>query len=207
VRIIVLGATGATGRHVVTTALERGHDVVALARRPEVLSGLAHARLEVRRADVAAPVSVVDAAHDGDAVISALGISRGGPSTTLSAGARAVLDAKRPRIAWLGSFGVGASRRFSSGPHEVIQRLALGSAGYDDKIRADALVAGPDTTIFHPGSLGNGPATGAVRVVPLDALDYRRRLLPPTVSRADVAAAMVAEIEAPAHAGRTVAVF
>jgi nucleoside-diphosphate-sugar epimerase len=32
-RIAVLGATGGTGRHVVTTAVERGHDVIALVRR------------------------------------------------------------------------------------------------------------------------------------------------------------------------------
>jgi uncharacterized protein len=204
VRIVVLGATGATGRHVVTTALERGHDVIALARRPEALSDLTHARLEVRAADVQAPGTVVDAAADADALISALGISRGGPKTTLSAGARAVVDATRPRVAWLGSFGVGASRSHSSGLHEWIQRLALGSAGYDDKIRADELVAGPDTTIFHPVSLTNGAATGATHVVPLDALDRSWRVLPPSISRADVAAAMVAEVETPAHAGRTV---
>ena len=32
--VVVLGATGATGRHVVSTALERGHRVIALVRRP-----------------------------------------------------------------------------------------------------------------------------------------------------------------------------
>ncbi|MFI5843225.1 NAD(P)-dependent oxidoreductase [Catenuloplanes sp. NPDC051500] len=206
-RIVVLGATGATGRHVLTTALDRGHDVIALARRPEALSGLAHPRLEVRAADVQAPVTVVDAASDADALISVLGFSRGGPKTTLSDGARAALDAKRPRVAWLGSFGVGASRAHSSGLHEWIQRRVLGPAGYDDKIRADELIAGPDTTIFHPVSLTNGAATGATQVVPLDVLDRSWRVLPPTISRADVAAAMVTEVETPAYAGRTVVLF
>ncbi|WP_033337838.1 NAD(P)-dependent oxidoreductase [Catenuloplanes japonicus] len=205
-RIVVLGATGATGRHVVRHALDRGHDVIALARDPETLSGLRAARLEVRKADVHTPVSVVDAAADADGVISALGFSRGGPRNTLSTGARAVADAKRPRVVWLGSFGVGASRRFSSGLHERIQRLVLGADGYDDKILADSIIEGPDVTIVHPVSLTNGPLTEA-RVVPLETLDRRWRVMPPSISRAAVAAAMVSELENPAHAGRTVAVF
>jgi uncharacterized protein YbjT (DUF2867 family) len=66
VRVVVLGATGATGRHVVTAALTRDLRVVALARRPEALSDLANDNLETRRADV----------HDPDTVTVAGGCSR-----------------------------------------------------------------------------------------------------------------------------------
>ncbi|WP_269085362.1 NAD(P)H-binding protein [Peribacillus muralis] len=34
-KITVIGATGATGRKVVERALELGHEVIAVARRPE----------------------------------------------------------------------------------------------------------------------------------------------------------------------------
>jgi NAD(P)-dependent dehydrogenase (short-subunit alcohol dehydrogenase family) len=205
-RIVVLGATGATGRLVVNAALGRGHEVVALARRPEALSDLARPGLTVRPADVHDPDTVTTACEDADAVISALGISRGGPATTLSAGARAVIAAKPPRLAWMGSFGVGHSRGRAGPLYEFIQRRVLG-AGFDDKAVADDLAAGPQGTVFHPVMLTGAPASGEVTVVPLDQLDRSWRFLPPRVTRADVAAAMVAEMENPAYAGRTVAVY
>jgi uncharacterized protein YbjT (DUF2867 family) len=205
-RIVVLGATGATGRHVVTVALERGHEIVALARRPDALSGLAHDRLTVRQSDVHAPDTVTDACRDADAVISALGPSRGGPAGTLSAGARAVIAAEPPRVAWMGSFGVGHSDGRAGPLYEFIQRRVLG-AGFDDKAEADDLVTGPHSTVFHPVMLTGAPGTGAATVVPLDRLDRSWRFLPPRIARADVAAAMVAEAESPAYAGRTVAVY
>ena len=54
-RIVVLGSTGPTGRQVLNTALQRGHEVVALARRPDALSDVAHGSLEIRQADVRSP--------------------------------------------------------------------------------------------------------------------------------------------------------
>jgi uncharacterized protein len=202
-RIVVLGATGPTGRLVITEALRRGHHVTALARRPDALT--VQEGLEVRRADVHEPDTVLAATTDADALISALGTAKQAP-TTLTAGARAVAEAELPRVAWMGSFGVGESRRYSGALYEFIQRRVLGP-GFDDKVAADEIVAGPRTTIVHPGMLTNGPATGHASVLPLGSLDRSWRFLPPKVTRADVAAALVREIEEPAHAGRTVAVL
>ncbi|MDN3354447.1 NAD(P)H-binding protein [Actinomadura sp. DC4] len=205
-RIVVLGSTGPTGRQVLNTALQRGHDVVALARRPDALSDLAHDGLAIRQADVRVPDTVTSACRDADAVISALGVRRGAPAGTLSAGARAIVDAGPPRIAWTGTFGAGASARRAGLPYDVILRLVLGD-GFADKSVADEVVTGSQGTVFHPVMLTGGPATGTATVVPLDLLDRSWRLMPPKVSRADVAAAMVTEVESPAYAGRTVAVY
>ncbi|MDY7086581.1 MAG: NAD(P)-binding oxidoreductase [Actinomycetota bacterium] len=205
-RIVVLGATGATGREVLAVARRRGHQVVALARRPEALSGVAEGDLEVRQVDVHEPGQVSAACRDADAVISALGIRGKGPAGTLSAGARAVAAAEPPRIAWMGSFGIGASHRRAGRLYEFIQRRVLG-AGFADKAAADAIVSGPSCTIFHPVILSGGPETGEITVTPLEQIGRSWRFMPPKVSRADVAAAMVAEVESPAYAGRTVAVF
>ncbi|WP_329246480.1 NAD(P)H-binding protein [Actinoallomurus sp. NBC_01490] len=204
-RIVVLGATGATGRHVLTVALDRGHQVVALARRPEALSGMAHGRLEVRQADARVRDTVTSACRDADALISALG-NRKEPADTLSAGARAVAEATPSRVAWMGTFGAGDSRHRAGPLYDFILRRVLGD-GFADKAAADAVVAGPRTTLFHPVMLTDRPATGEATVVPLDVLDRSWRLMPPKVTRADVAAAMVTEIESPAYAGRTVAVY
>src|SRR5205823_3243712 len=50
-KIAVFGATGGTGKNVVARALAAGHQVVAVARRPEAVAPAAE-RLEVKRADV-----------------------------------------------------------------------------------------------------------------------------------------------------------
>jgi uncharacterized protein YbjT (DUF2867 family) len=41
-KIIVFGATGKTGREIVTQALAQGHSVTAFARTSEVLQGIDH---------------------------------------------------------------------------------------------------------------------------------------------------------------------
>ncbi|MFG1603103.1 NAD(P)-dependent oxidoreductase [Actinoplanes sp. NPDC049265] len=205
-RIAILGATGATGREVLAAALDRGHEVVALARRPEALSDVRHDRLDVKRADVDEPSSVIDAVRGADALISALGISKGGSSTTLSAGAKAVVAADVPRIAWMGTFGAGASRRRAGMLYDPILRMVL-HEGLRDKADAETLIAGPSTTIFHPAMLAAGPPTGRAHIVALDDLDRNFVFMPSKVARTDVAATMVGEVEAPAYAGRTVAIL
>lgn len=205
-RIAVVGATGATGRHVVAVALERGHEVVALARRPDALSDLAHDRMTVRQADVHVADTITSACRDVHAVISALGISKDGPAHTLSAGARAIADARPSRVAWMGSFGAGASRHRAGPLYDFTLRKVLGD-GFADKAAADDVIAGPHSTVFHPVVLTGKPAVHRTRVVPLDTLERTWRFMPPRVTRADVAAALVDEIENPAYPGRTVAVF
>jgi uncharacterized protein len=213
-RIVVLGSTGGTGRRVVEVALRRGHEVVALARRPESLDDLRQPGLEVVRADVLALGEVAGAMRKAgaEAVISALGALRSGPGTTLSSGAREIVEARELlgprglRVAWQGSFGAGASRHRAGVVYDPVLRMVLGET-FEDKARSEGIVGGASTTIFHPVQLTDGVGTGAARVVPLDELERRFRLMPSRVSRADVAAAMVVEIENPAHAGRTVAVY
>lgn len=212
-RIVVLGSTGATGHRVVSTALRRGHQVIALARRPDALSGVTHENLRVRQADVHDPGTVTAACRNADALISALGIrggwlgtQKGERTDTLSAGATAVIRADVPRITWLGSLGAGHSADRVGPLYRAVLRRVLGN-GYDDKEAADAVISSLHTTVFHPGMLTDGPATGRAHVVPLDALNRRWRFIPPRVSRGDVATAMISEIENPCFAGQTVVMF
>ncbi|MFC9897876.1 NAD(P)-dependent oxidoreductase [Nocardia sp. NPDC127579] len=71
-RIVVFGANGRTGLHVVRQALDRGHEVTAAVRRPDEFP-CAAPRLRVVRADAYDGDSVADAVGGHDAVISALG--------------------------------------------------------------------------------------------------------------------------------------
>ena len=71
-KVLVVGATGGTGRHVVRRLLERGDAVRAFARRPADITER-HERLEVVEGDARDAASINRAVQGVDAVISAFG--------------------------------------------------------------------------------------------------------------------------------------
>ena len=75
-KLTLFGASGRTGLQVLDQALAAGHEVRAVVRDP---ASLPHYRsgLEVVVADVMDPAAIVDAVHDQDAVISAIGTRDG----------------------------------------------------------------------------------------------------------------------------------
>lgn len=78
-KVIVFGANGQTGIHIVKEALERGHEVTAFVRKPDSLT-LSHERLLVRGGDGLNATEVAAAIQGQEAVISALG--PGGPGVS-----------------------------------------------------------------------------------------------------------------------------
>ena len=71
--LLILGATGGTGRALVEQALAAGHVVTAFARDPSKVR-TKHQNLRVAKGDILDPASVEAAIHGQDAVLSALGI-------------------------------------------------------------------------------------------------------------------------------------
>src|SRR5436309_1409850 len=72
VKLLLLGATGGTGRQLLSQALEAGHEVTALARSPEKLNAQEH--LLIQRGDATDPQALDGAVAGQDAVLSALGV-------------------------------------------------------------------------------------------------------------------------------------
>jgi putative NADH-flavin reductase len=70
--LLVLGATGKTGREVMNLALSKGHSVTAFVRSPHKISQ-SHARLRVRKGDALDVDALAIALEGQDAVLSALG--------------------------------------------------------------------------------------------------------------------------------------
>ncbi len=69
-KILVVGATGVLGRHVIPRLLERGHAVRALVRRPEQQAEpLTRLGAESAPGDILDPASLLAAAHGYDAVL------------------------------------------------------------------------------------------------------------------------------------------
>jgi len=73
-RILVSGATGYLGGHVVTALADRGHEVVALVREPARLGPVAERCAEIRVAEATRPATLEGVADGCDAVYSAVGI-------------------------------------------------------------------------------------------------------------------------------------
>lgn len=94
-KIVVVGATGATGRRVVERALATGHDVVAVSRRP--FEGVATSgHLVAHAGDVLDRPSLCAVFAGADAVISTIGPTRNlAPGTLMSLGIPNILAACR----------------------------------------------------------------------------------------------------------------
>src|SRR5690348_1490700 len=86
-KVLVLGATGATGRLVVEQALQAGHSVRALVRSPEKLTGPTSG-LEVVTGQATDPDDVARAMAGVDVVISTLGANGG---TLMTDATRAII--------------------------------------------------------------------------------------------------------------------
>ena len=71
-KLLVIGATGGTGRRLVQQALQQGHFVTAFARDPAKIQST-HTNLRVARGDVLKPDTIDAAVAGQDAVLCALG--------------------------------------------------------------------------------------------------------------------------------------
>src|SRR5437867_4564339 len=71
-KIVVLGATGATGLEVVRQATERGHSVTAFVRAPEPLGALRN-QIAVKKGDLLDSPQLAQAIEGHDVVISTFG--------------------------------------------------------------------------------------------------------------------------------------
>jgi putative NADH-flavin reductase len=195
-KILVIGATGPTGRQVVSQALEQGHQVTAFLRNPQRMP-ITHERLRLVTGDVTDQGPALDTAVAGqDVVISALGVGLSFKSRDLIARAMprivAALETQRvSRLIFTSAFGVGPTWIDVPRFPRVMLRLLLrdiyaDKAAGEDVLRRSQL----DWTLVYPTGLTHGSKTGRYRVgerLPLRGI--------PTISRADLAAFLLAEID------------
>ncbi|HET6857815.1 MAG TPA: NAD(P)-binding oxidoreductase [Streptomyces sp.] len=203
-KIAVLGSTGQTGRLVIAHALERGHDVIALARRPEQLGAHASGNLRAVRADVTDPGSVTAAAQGADVVVSALGITGKQDPATLIEGARQIVSAA-PRVIWLTSLGMGATAGALGAFNGALLKRILRHE-WDAKEVSGRAVRDAGGTTVYAGPLTNKPYQDNGRLTRAEG--FKPRMIPPMAPRAGIAALMVAEAETPHFADAdTIALF
>jgi putative NADH-flavin reductase len=206
-KLTLLGANGGTGQQVARQAIGAGHDVTAIVRRPDAIPD-SSPQLRVVRGDLLDPQWTGAGIDGADAVLSAIGPSSRGPTTLYSAGTAAVLkamdDAGIRRILVVSAAPVGPDDEWS-GIDKVVRRVLwqFFRGPYEDMRRMEQILAASDTdwTVFRPPRLTNGPLTGHARTAVGKPLPGGRM-----VSRADLAAAMLAAINDPATVRQAVAI-
>ena len=201
-KLLVLGATGGTGRWVVRQALEAGHTISALVREPAKL--VPAPGLRIAAGDATDAAALERALEGQDAVVSTLGVRasfRPGGLFSRSMQALAPAMARRGvrRLVLMSSFGVGDSLRDAPLLLGLHYRVFLRGIFADKKVSEDYLrTTGLDWTLVYPVILTDGPRTGRYRVG--ERLELRGW---PTISRADVAEFILAELHEPKYVRKT----
>jgi uncharacterized protein YbjT (DUF2867 family) len=192
-KILVLGATGGTGRLIVSDAVAKGHSVVALVR------SAARADLpgaELIEGDATNEITLERALDGCDAVVSALGTGIGFRKVSLLTEATRALVPTMTRsgvrrLVCVSALGVGDSRGHGGFLFDRLFQPLLLSEAYKDKNRQEAAIRASslDWVIVRPGMLTDDPAQGSVRaVIDLAGINGGK------IARADVARFVVDQL-------------
>jgi putative NADH-flavin reductase len=208
-RLTVFGASGGTGVHVVRQALDAGHRVTAVVRDPVALT-VRHEALEVRVADVTDSRALRPLLTGREAAISALGARGNAGAGIASTATRAIVEAAQDcgmrrflavSAAPVGPVPKGESLLIRAVILPLVSRLF--QPQYDDLAVMENLIQDSvlDWTIVRPPRLLDRPLSR----------EYRRAVggnVPksPSVSRADLAHAVLAMVEDPATVRQSVGV-
>jgi uncharacterized protein YbjT (DUF2867 family) len=205
-QLVVLGATGRTGRLVVEQALGRGHEVVAYVRRPVALPE--RPGLRVIGGELTDQPALTAAMAGSDAVVCALGPS--GVTDlfgsdlmrrTLPVVAGAMTAAGVRRLVLMSAFGVGDTAASASFSARLSFQTAM-RALYRDKQEAEsALTAtGLDITTVHPTMLTDRTSDASPVVCDMATVVHVSGM--PKVPRVSVATALLDAAEDPSSIGK-----
>lgn len=218
-KLTLFAASGRTGRHVLTQALDAGHEVTAVVRNPAAVT----APVDVVRADFGAPdPEAVELAVTGsDAVISALGPRNRDEDGITSRGTRVIAEAMHRAgvrrlvvvsVAGISQIptrgrpdppkqdhGMGLFTRYVLSP---LASAVLGKHYADVALMEDELRAGGlDWTSVQLPRLTDRPPTGEYRVAYGESVWRGRR-----IARADAAHFLLRALELPETIRRSVSI-
>ncbi|MFB3915459.1 MAG: NAD(P)-dependent oxidoreductase [Terriglobales bacterium] len=193
-KVLVLGATGSIGNHLVSQALEQGHEITALVRNPGKLA-LAHSRLRIVQGDALDPAAVDRAIAGQDAVIYSIGTRHLGKTALFSASTRILIAAMKQhgvrRLVAITGIGAGDSKGHGWWLYDWIFYPLITKRMYDDKDRQEELIrnSGLEWTIVRPAVFTKGPRTNRLRAeTELQGVTIR------FISRADTAAFVLEQL-------------
>lgn len=169
IHLLLLGATGRTGKEVLYQALDRGYKVTALVRDSSKIE-IQSPKLKVLEGDTRIPSDLNGALQRCEAVISCLNISRKSdfpwsalrtPENFLSLTMKSLINACNEngiqRLIFTSAWGVGDSRPYTPGWFAWFIDNSNLSAAYMEHERQEAMVknSGLNWTIVRPVGLVN----------------------------------------------------
>lgn len=197
-KVAIVGGHGKIAQLLITALVERGHQPVALVRKPEQTAALEALGAQTAMLDIEAD----DAARFAE-------VFAGADAVVFAAGGGGDGDGDRKKSVDLGGSLKSIEGATSAGVKRFVQISAIGvdaelpedtepvwRAYVEAKRDADAALRASDLdwTIIRPGGLTDDPATDSVALAPeLDGGE---------VTRADVAAVLAACLEDPRTIGR-----
>lgn len=195
-KVLVVGATGGTGRHAVRKLLARGDEVTAFARNPADVKETSP-KLRVVKGD-ARDAALLEAAVQGqDAVLCAFGprsLKKDDLQEVLMRNLVAAMEkAHVKRVVNLSALGAGDSASAAGLVFAIFRGTVLRHV-YADKNRAEPLLltSALDFVNVRPGRLVDTPAKGGVKAT-LNAKDVRAWM-----TREDLADFMVQQLSSDA---------
>ncbi|ASR35877.1 epimerase [Prauserella marina] len=208
-RLVILGATGGIGKHLVSTALARGHAVTAAVRSPAKIT-LRDPGLTVLHANPLEAASLKEAVRDADAVVSGMGApGRRDPLKAASTSARAAAEAMATSATRrLIVVSAGPLNRTGDGLSWVSRRMfspllwAILREVYTDLERMENFLAASDLdwTVVRPPRLTDADGKGRYRHL------IEGGPAGSSIARADVAQAMLDFLDLPETIGHAVGV-
>ncbi len=202
-RIVVFGATGGIGKHIIAQGLDRGHFITAVARNPAVIT-LSHPNLTIKQGDVYKSADVADAIRGQDVILSALGSKtpkQADPVT--STGIRNMLTAMREtgvhRIIAISSIGAGDPNEYAWWLRTLLidfmfKPFAPHQLADINQMERELLQNDMNWVIVRPTTLTNGRRRGRYQVS-----NDSKRGIRYYISRADVADFMLNLAETASH--------
>lgn len=206
-QLLVVGATGGTGLQIIEQALQRGHFVTAFVRDSTKLSRK-HPNLTVQTGDVLKPQTLLQAVRRQDAVICALGSRPGQTDEAVADGTKNLIAAMRQagvrRLLVVSSLGVGTSYEEASLPSKLFIKTVLSGVIAEKEKQEQAIRNSKlDWVIVRPTRLTNGPLTGQYRLG--EHLPFPRFSIP-KISRADVAAFLLDQLDKDQYLGKALTI-
>ena len=207
-KIVVFGATGKTGSLLMEQALVKGHHVTAYVRNAQSVK-IENPNLKIVVGNLSETLKLRDALVGAEACFSTLGgnsLTKRSPELVFGIEniVRMAEQEVVPKFIYLSSFGAGDSKKLMPAIMrffivDLMLRVPLADHNLNEQRIMNSKL---HWTLVRPGGLTNGPLTGNVRFG-TEAFKQGKT----SISRADVAAFMLSQLEDSTYTKKAVWLF